>query len=420
MDLHLSDCLKEHSFLCMPKIPYDQLFIRQSMINNCIIEDKPIRAPFALFKKAFLPEVKSIEFEERSNSKILFYISETKRPNSVVNFKKVISTIDERDVIMEEYAPFRFSFNGFILFFILQPIWFLSMLGKGLSTVEKIQVLKELTVAYHSARFFRKIDINKYNLLVTFNDSLVRECLLTLLFKQYKINTASLQHGQFNAWREDTIANCGLEFSSSLSEYQLCWNRYAQEEAIKAGLKKEYLPIVGIMSNIGRSKERCSNPHNRVFGVVISHPYWDNENIVMIKAANLLAKKIGYKYLLKLHPSYALKSFDHIIDKNCIKGVASKVIDTLEFANSVEFSIVGSSSVFAELSYFFHDILRYSSGKASDKYGPVPYGSKFTDVDNVVDAYTHLKSDDKEQLFEYLCASAETDHLYHDFFNKFC
>lgn len=216
------------------------------------------------------------------------------------------------------------------------------------------------------------------------------------MFKKNGVKTATIQHGQFNAWREATYANCGLEFIASPSDYQLCWNKYAQDEAIKCGWDKKRLPVVGIMSNIGRGKERCVNPNNKTFGVVICHPDWENENYEMIKAANILSKAIGYKYYLKLHPNYKEDFFDHIVNKNYYIGNIEKGIDTLAYTNMVEFSIVGSTSFFAEMVYFYHDTIRYSSHLPSDKYQPIKVGSVFSNADDIVSAYSSLNDKNKK------------------------
>ena len=403
----------------MPKIPYDILFHRQSLKNDCVIEDRLYRVPLALLKRAFFPSLKKVDYSDLPNSTILFYLSDPIRKSNEVNFNKVISTAPKSDTIIERFGKGTFSFLGFYLFFILAPIWFFQMCGRSLTLIEKCQILKDLVESYRIQRFFTKINVSKYSLLVCYYDSIVHECMLTLIFKKAGIKTATLQHGQFNAWRENTFVNCGLEFLASPSDFQLCWNKYAKDEAMKCGWKAAQLPVVGVMSNIGRGRERWTKPNNGIFGVVISHPSWDHENLEMIKAANILASKYGYKYFLKLHPNYREDYFGNDIKKEYCLGNTKNGIDTLMYVNMVDFTIVGSTSFFVEMVYTYHDILRYSTQLPSDKYKDIMEGSIFHKSDEIIDCYNNLNDKEKSKLFDYLCETEDTYSLYHDFFIQY-
>lgn len=416
---HLSNSLKGMFFFKMPDVPYDILFHRQSIKNDCYIEDKLYRVPFSLFKKAFFPVKRNVEYSNKSDSRILFYLSEPDRKSNIVNFKKVVSTVEHADVLIEHIVNTQFSVLGFYILFALTPIWFLQMMGKRMSLIEKCQVLKSLIDVYRIQLLFRRIDIKRYNLLVCYYDSIIHECMLTLMFKQAGVKTATLQHGQFNAWRENTFVNCGLEFYASPSDYQLCWNRFARDEAMKCGWKREQLPVVGVMSNIGRGKEKCVKPNNGIFGVVISHPSWEHENIEMIKAANILASKYNYRYYLKLHPNYKEDYFKDSVDAAYYIGNVEKGIDTLEYCNMVDFTIVGSTSFYVEMVYCYHDIIRYSSKLPSDKYKDIEDGCVFGNASEIVLSYQNLDKRDKSFLFDYLCHSCDTFNSYKVFFDKF-
>lgn len=416
---HLSESLKGIAFVAMPRIPYDVLFHRQSLKNDCVIEDKIYRVPCALMKRAFFPTIKKVDFSDVPGSTILFYNSDVTRKSSEVNFKKVVSTTPKGSYLIERYGKGRFSFWGFYLFFFLSPIWFLQMGGKGLTLIEKCQVLKELVESFRIYKIFKRLDLTKYKLLVCYYDSIIHECMLTLICKRLGIKTATLQHGQFNAWRENTFVNCGLEFYASPSDYQLCWNKFARVEAMKCGWKESQLPVVGVMSNIGRKMERCVKPNNNIFGVVISHPSWEHENVEMIKAANILASRYNLRYYLKLHPNYKEDYFKDRVDAAYYIGNVEKGIDTLKYCNMVDFTIVGSTSFYVEMVYCYHDIIRYSSKLPSDKYRDIEDVCVFGNASEIVLSYQNLNKRNKDNLFEYLCHSNDTFSSYKEFFDKF-
>lgn len=418
MNNHLSNSLKGVHFKCMPDVPYDIVFHRQSVMNDNGYEENVFRAPLGLIKRSFFPTLKNVEYI-KNNSKILFYISDPGRKSSEVNFMKAVSTVDNADVLIERHNKGHFSMHGLWLLFVLCPIWVVQMCGRSLSALEKYQVLKELLDLYLIQLFFRQMNIRQYNLLVCYYDSLVHECVLTLLFQKESLATATLEHGQFNAWREKNIANCGLEFVTSHSDYHLCWNKFAKYEALKSGLKEDHLPIVGILSNIGRRKERCIKPNNGIFGVVISNPSWEFENYEMIKAANILSQKANLKYYLKLHPNYKENYFENVIVADYYLGNIAKGIDTLEYTNMVDFSIVGSSSVFVEMIYMYHDILRYSSLLPSDKFSNIKLGSVFHSASDIESCYKSMDEESKSKLFDLLCETENTYQTYHNFFIQF-
>lgn len=419
MKNHLSEVLKDISFFKLPSIPYDVLFLRQSKKNDCFIEDKLYKSPVVILKRVFFPNKSSIEYNKKTSAKILFYLSDPNRKSNEVNFKKVVSTSSSSDTIIERRGPLYFSWAGFYLLFVLIPVWIFQMSRRGLYIIEKYQVLKGLIDVYRIQRYFKEIDIEKYNLLVCYYDSILHECMLTLIFKELGVHTATLQHGQFNAWRENTFVNCGLEFLASPSDYQLCWNKFARDEAIKCGWKESQLPVVGVMSNIGRKKERCVKPYNNIFGVVISHPSWEHENIEMIKAANILASKYNLRYYLKLHPNYKEDYFKDKVDADYYIGNVEKGIDTLEYCNMVDFTIVGSTSFYVEMVYCYHDILKYSSLLPSDKYRDIFEGNIFHNSDEIINSFQNLSSISKEKLFDYLCGTSNTYKQYKEFFEKF-
>ena len=142
------------------------------------------------------------------------------------------------------------------------------------------------------------------------------------------------------------------------------------------------------------------------------------KNRIMIKAANILAERYDLKYYLKLHPNYKEDYFRNTVNEHYI-GNTKKGIDTLEYTNMVEFTIVGSTSFFVEMVYCYHDILRYSSQLPSDKYRDIYIGSTFNNAQDVVESYERLNVECKSRLFEYLCGSTNTRECYNIFFSKF-
>ena len=228
-----------------------------------------------------------------------------------------------------------------------------------------------------------------------------------------------MQHGQFISYREDTVINCGIELRTFKSDFLLCWNNFTRREAVISGIEESRLPILGIIGYA--SKEywtRCIKPNNDIFGVVIGHPDYIDENITLINAANHLSRAKGFRYYLKLHPSYKDDFFKDIVDQNHYLGNIKKGIDMIDYANMIDFSIVGSSTVFTELIFLGHEVIRYSNQSIKDKYRDIKLGLTFSEPKQILDVYNRGNFE-IDSLFDDLCSIREVQSSYQNFFSVF-
>lgn len=294
--------------------------------------------------------------------------------------------------------------------------WYKALKKYDVPKLTAIRVLAQLSQLYELYKLLLTIDVKKYSLLVTFCDSIIDEGMATEYFKNKGIKTASLQHGQYTAWRCNEFINSGVELRTLKSDYLLAWNQMTKDEASKQGVAETKIVITGILGNIGRNYERASVHNNGVFGVVINHPSFENDNISLIQAANYLAKEKNLKYYLKLHPSYSDDYFANLIDSDYYIGNIKKGIEILDYANMCDFSIASSSSVFCELVYVGHRVLRFSSLKVDDKFRDVPYGATFNTPGNIVKCFDNgFKEEDEDKLFSYLCGVRDATQEYSNF-----
>ena len=284
----------------------------------------------------------------------------------------------------------------------------------------RFKILESVISLYDLNIYLKRFDIHNYNLLVTFCDSIIEEAFVTEFFKASEVKTATLQHGQFTAFRENTLVNSGVEIKSLKSDYFLVWNQMTIDECNKENIQAVDLVPCGILGYFGKKYEHSVNPQNRIFGVVINHQVFEKENLALIQSANTLASQIGYKYYLKLHPNYSPDYFDSYVDKNYYIGNIKKGIPILEYSNMCEFSLASSSSVFCELVYVRHNVLRLSTGEINDKFRDVPYGRTFSNSSDVVINYRKgFDQEEEQKLFEYLCETDAVTEKYMNFFHKF-
>ena len=367
------------------------------------------------------------EFKRQSNSKVLFFESYNGR-NNFVGYVKTLSDLILSDVIIETKANKTLDvIRGISYFLCYFPAWRKVLkrakLGRNFENralyylVNIHRFYLELT----DTVFKQTIDLKKYNLFVTFYDSMPKDAFFVQLMRLYGVTTATLQHGAFTAKRNNQLVNSGVELRTLNSDYFLCWNQFTVDEATKEGFDAGKCVVTGI---IGFAKDEkrviCKKVENNTFGVVIGHPTFEKENRILIESANVLANKTGKSYYLKLHPNYPEAYFDSLVDKKYYRGNIKKGIPMLDYANSIEFSIVGASTVFVELVYLNHRVLRYSSGEIVDKWRDINIGNHFAIPDDVVNAYDAMcNQQGEEELFDYLCTIENVRLSYQKFFQNF-
>ena len=356
--------------------------------------------------------------EDITGYSILFFSSFTGRKSIMDNFLKVRNLVKSDLITMSSKKQVMDLPHLFGIVFSL-PNWSKSLKIYNLNSQDHLQLLYETTRLYRLHKLLSKSHLEHYKAIVTFYDSFLMESYAVEYARLLNVKSIVLQHGQFISWRADTFFDCGIEFRTFKSDYFLCWNKYTYDEAIRFGIAPERLVVTGIWSYIGVKREKCRQNNNGIFGVVIGHPSWESENQVLIESANLLSSKYNLKYYLKLHPNYPNDAYDSAINDKCV-GLIPKGISMMEYADIVDFSLVGSSSVFTELVFIGHGVFRYSSGEANDKYNAVELGNYFNNQNQLLDLYSsESATKDSDALFDYLCTVSDTTSSYKQFLSQF-
>lgn len=311
--------------------------------------------------------------------------------------------------------------NGLRLILKYIPAWRKELAKTNLCRNQKNGIISSLIHFWYFQKTIGHIQYKKYRLFVSFFDAEPDGAFMRELFRIHGVPTASLQHGQFVAWRENVLENSGVEFRCFNSDYLLCWNKFTIDEALKHGIDKNKLALCGILGYIGTMMPpKCVPPHNQTFGVVLGHPIYEEENYKLIQAANILAKEKNLKYFLKLHPNYEENRFDNMVDSRYYVGNTPKGIPMSEYAESVDFSLIGSSSVFTELVYISHDVIRYSDFSSKDKFRDINIGKIFHTPEEIVEVFNENENRDySEELFDYVCSVKNVTESYQNFLSHF-
>jgi len=362
--------------------------------------------------------------KRNKDSKILFFLSPIQRISYYQTFLKIYGTIEKRDIVTFPISQRRkFDIlSALKYYFFYFPVWFFQLRYRSVSLFEKLIIIEKLFYLHHiQVNTLSKLNVKDYNLLVVMFDFYTIDSFVVEYFKSIGIKTCTLQHGQFTRKRnvENSIENSGIEFDASFSDYMLCWNRFTKNEAAIQGVNLDKLVILGIPTFIGIN-DKWLSPNSNIFGVILSHSSYQNENPYLIKAANLLAKAFGLKYSIRYHPNFAGNEYDLIIDKSVCIGNSKKGLNLKWYADEVDFSLIASSSVFTELIYLKHPTIRYSSKLENDKFRDIKIGSVFHLEEEIISCYNGFPNmNDLEDLFNEMCTIEDVAFEYNKFFKRF-
>ena len=410
------------SFKGFPNVRWNVIFGRLSLYFQCEEFDRKAKLVSILdfFYSLLFPKTPSYNIEKKSTKGVLLLNNCCDRKTNIDRLHIISDLIQSRTIILGNRLRRRFNIIYTFNILLYMPFWLLSFRKRDIPFVQKLIILNRLAYLYQVFGYIKKnIEIHNYSLFVSYYDSLTEDSFWEELFRLEKIKTASLQHGQFISYRENTEINCGIELRTFKRDFLLCCNKNTKREAVISGIEESKLPILGIIGYASKEHwNRCIKPNNNIFGVVIGHPDYIDENIVLINAANSLSRAKGLKYYLKLHPNYKEDFFKDIVDQSYYLGNIKKGINMMDYANMVDFSIVGASSVLTELVFLGHEVIRYSNQSIRDKYRDIKAGLTFSEPEKIVDAY-NIGNFEVDSLFDDLCSIREVRAAYQRFFSTF-
>lgn len=347
----------------------------QGTLNNKI--STSVKLLSLLIYRIFISHINIKEkAPQQKDCKILFIESKSYRKD----IKEMISNVQQSinrnlyDILTLDVNKI-FSFKRTFSNFIKSIIWFKQTSSlKEYSLNEKLSFIRILMDFKDIEHSMQKIIYKKqYNLCIFFYDAETYQNFLSQYLQHKGIKTATLQHGIMLAPRlevKNNIDFAGIEFKSFVSNYFLAWNKFTQNEAIKAGIPENKIKILGIAKCINRPPIQTSFLQKKI-GIILDGKFEEENNRPMIKIVNQFAKKNGYTYILRYHPNFIGNEYDNFVDftigKNCSKNISLE-----KFLNQISFCIVANSTVLFELEYYKIPFLRYTTNNIKDKFKDYP------------------------------------------------
>ena len=195
--------------------------------------------------------------------------------------------------------------------------------------------------------FIDEVEEKKLNPKVTicFNENGLYESSLIQYFKNKKVITITNQHGQpvFKSHQFDRLAQCQiLNFNA---DYFIAKGIFTKMQFEKAGVEEKRIKVLGGFFDENKRKVN-SKKRFCVFLDSPSHEDAINSNIELIKMANKISKKIGYKYVIKIHPTD--RKLEYV---NYIEGKGTFVADNEKLNNifnEIDFCIFYASGIYID------------------------------------------------------------------------
>lgn len=343
---------------------------------------------------------------ESKDEELLFYFSHIyeSRKDYLDSFDKIKSIFSSRTELTGKTTGRKVKFRNLKLL-ALAPVWMFQLSKLDCSLQIKICILHGLFPLKAWYDFVcQDVDPKNYSTLIVFFDARSYDNIIVQYFKSNNIRTATLQHGHFNA-ASRIVDNTNIAFEGFISDIFLMWGEYSKNEAIKSGIDPKRIKTVGCPKYIGLDQKLTRN-QTYLFGLVLDGEGRENlkTNIEMIRIANEFAKEKNMKCVIKPHPVSDISVFEDYIDEKYLFRITAKDESVVEYAETVDFSIVMGSSVYSELLYLGAVAFRFISRNAPDRYDGIDWGV-VRNLDNLVSLY-ELYNTEPENVYEKIRKTA--------------
>jgi len=356
-----------------------------------------------LLAKIVLNRYKYVTKEEKGDKVILFAYNEPLyRKDVYAMMLNIFSCADNASFIQYEKNVSPCGLQASLKRLSLAIQWYGQMKETGLTIKQKVVVVDTLLDA------IIKCDLVKpylnYKALVVRYDAFLDNAVSQF----FKINgrlTITAQHGVMCATRE--VPHYGIWFRAFVSHYFMAWDEMTKKEAIKDGLKEHEVVVCGNPKCI--DSVPCKKCCNHIMGVLLDGYDFINQGLIDI--ANAYCKKNRYNYILRYHPNYKGNEYDAKVNPSYYLKTERNSL--AEYAESVEFTLMGNSTALLELLYMKHPCYVYTTDSDVEVYkGLIPQFHNIDELEFLLKDNNYL-----EDVKKTLVTVKDARKGYTDFFN---
>ena len=399
----------------MPEIPCGSFCMAPAdgICNGSIEEHKTGEFAATLFKMLLNRHI-TYTWHTMQESRLLFF---TDGMGYSLGHKKAFDAVaalpKRRDVLLPEIRSRRLAGPALVLRrFAAVLRWEKRRKQAGLSRRELLYSAPFLLSAWDFYCEFCRTDFTRYRLVTVYFDLAPTAAVLVALCRRQGVRTATLQHGMYQPAPRAGKAPGANFYHLTVAELFLAWNKLAAAQANADGLAPERIRVLGVtrfepVSVCEQKKD------SGLFGVVFSlNP---EEDTALLAVANKLAAQTGKRYYTRYHPNQEADAYAALIEPRHWAGdLAPQEYSLQAYAARVDFSLVGGSSVLAELVRMHSRAYHYRGKKAENCYAALEAGA-FSCAEQV-QAYEAAPQQTQAALWDALCSVTDSAASYKNFF----
>ncbi|MGL5203414.1 hypothetical protein [Cetobacterium sp.] len=310
--------------------------------------------------------LKKLIFKVNFNSKFMIqssvyttnYIDTLKRKDHSQSNQKLKKLLKANYNIQEdEVYLFKLDFN--IIYNILKVLYTIYKINKKINNINNSINIAFCLLEYDKNKKIIEKRLKKIapKLVLTFCDILPLENQITLIAKKNGIKTVTLQHGQYFYYNDENKPIHSLTLSEMQSDYFLTWGEYTLNQALKYGKNTDGFIKVGTLKNIDDKNERLTIDKKKdiknVVGIIFDNNLGIESNKNMLNLVSKFCRLLGYKYIIRLHPTNNIDDYKNHIDKKLILDIIRNLPEE-KYINMIDFSISHLSSMCIELLKYNH------------------------------------------------------------------
>lgn len=342
----------------------------------------------------------------------LLFVMETARADHLRAFEKVVGTAPGSDTLCVEQRHRAWRTTGGMCRCAVQAVrWMHRARRTRLSRLEAWMCLPYFQLAVDAAADLAAVDFSAYRMVTVFLDIWHSSAMAVQRCRALGVPTATLQHGIYSAFEGHIWA---LERSDA--DLFLAWNRFTVQQAAALGCDTARFRVLGIPKYIGVPPLPAQTQSTGCFGVVMNgFPY--REDRAMLRAANALCAQTGMRYYVRYHPLQPADQYAADIAPGALAGDLTGT-PLAEYADRVDFSLVGCSTVFTELVYLNRRAYHYVDAREPNIYAALRAGAFSTPADVLQNE--SQKESVRQELFDELCTVQDIEGSYRAFYADVC
>lgn len=261
---------------------------------------------------------------------------------------------------------------------------------------------------------WKNVNLEKYNLVVFYNELSPISSYIINICKTKGIKTATLQHGEMGTrLGDDSVVSRGraIPLKYSIADYFLAWNKYTAEMCRSMGMSSDKVIVAGLPGYVGYDDAKKEDKIARSLCIILTGTReLDNENKTMIEIAKKFSEDNGYSYWFRYHPNQHGDEYNDLTDEHYMGNANQASI--VDLGSEYDIYLCCASSVYIELLVLKAKVYRFKS--EYDLYDE--YGGSFYDYESLLECINNY---DFADLKEYLMPPVDQDKKYYEFFMKF-